>query len=280
MEVRAILTQPLMILAGGLFLCCLQARSDEAVLALAPDREIQRAEFRRVHFSNQPPTAILVLCPGQNGTGKDIFSDAAWREFSEANNLAIIVPGFVSDDRDLKAGKGYFEASRGSGALLLKALKTSGWEGVPLLLYGFSGGAHFAMSFSAWAPEKVLGFCAYSFGWWSHPPERLRCPALIACGQHDGIRYGSSFSYFQAGRRQGKPWAWVSLKSQAHERSADLESLVRDFFNCLLISGPSDHVTVDNVQKALVKGEPCNPIMTSILPDDSVFAAWQSLHHP
>lgn len=223
---------------------------------------------------------MLVLCPGQNGDGADLVSDEKWRTFSEANNLAILVPGFVSGDEDLKSGKGYFVASRGSGKLLLEALNKCGWSDVPLLLYGFSGGAHFTISFAAWSPGNVLGLCAYSFGWWSPPPENLRCPALIACGQFDAVRYGSSFGYFQAGRRQGKPWAWASLEAQEHDRCPKLDDFVREYFRSLLHSSIKQQVTVDNVRKSLVKGSTCDPLTTSVLPCEAVLTSWQSLHHP
>jgi len=196
---RGILVLVVVLLA----LSSLNAAGAENILKLKPAGEIRRADFRC--FSKQRPAAVLVLCPGQNGDGADFLADEKWKTFAKENNLALLVPGFVSDDADLKSGKGYFVASRGSGKMLLEALKQAGWADAPLLLYGFSGGAHFTVSFAAWSPGKVLGFCAYSFGWWVPPPGKLQCPALIACGQFDAVRYGSSFAYFQTGRRQGSP---------------------------------------------------------------------------
>ena len=250
------------------------------VLLLRPADEIARAEFRHAKFSNKAPKAVLVLCPGQNGDGAEFLADEKWKAFAKANNLAIMIPGFVSDDEALKSGRGYFVASHGSGKMLIEALKKCGWADVPLLLYGFSGGAHFTTSFAAWSPTKVLGFCAYSFGWWSPPAENLRCPALVACGQFDAARYGSSFSYFQAGRRTGKPWAWASIEAQEHDRCPKLDAFVREYFGSLLHSPVKDQVTVDNVRRTLVKGSACDSLTTSVLPCEAVLASWQSLHHP
>ena len=125
------------------------------------------------------------------------------------------------------------EASRESGAPTT-AIATTGLGDLPVYLYGFSGGAHFARSFAAWRPERVAGFCAYSFAWWQPPPEELRSPAVIVCGQADGTRYGASQAYFQAGRKQGKPWTWVSLEGLGHEPSGELDEFVRGYFAAVM----------------------------------------------
>ena len=121
----------------------------------------------------------LVLCPGQNGSSEEMVQNVIWQKFAEREALALVGFRFVSLDKDLQNGRGYFQAARGSGLLLEAGLKRAGLEGVPLLLYGFSGGAHFAMSFAAWKPDRVRAFCAYSFAWWDQPPKKLNCPALI-----------------------------------------------------------------------------------------------------
>lgn len=266
--------------AGLLLAQSLYAGGTEKVLKLTPAGDIQRVEFRCLSFSNRPPSAVLVLCPGQNGDGAEFLTGEEWKTFAKTNNLALLIPGFVSGDEELKAGRGYFVASRGSGKMLLEALELAGWSDVPLLLYGFSGGAHFTVSFSAWSPGNVLGFCAYSFGWWSPPPANLQCPAIIACGQFDAARYGSSFAYFQAGRRQGSPWAWASIEGQEHDPCPRLENFVREYFRSLLDPQVGAQVTVDNVRKTLLKGSACDPLTTSVLPCEAVLASWQSLHHP
>lgn len=256
----------------------LHASVEDRVFSGKPGGEIQRAHFRCLTFSQERPKAVLVLCPGQNGDGAIFFADDKWKSFAKAGNLALLIPCFVSDDEDLKSGRGYFVASRGSGKMLENALKQAGWGDLPLLLYGFSGGAHFTMSFADWAPKRILGFCSYSFGWWKPPPGDLHCPALIACGQYDGVRYGASFAYFQSGRRQGKPWSWVSLEGQEHEHSEKLDSFVRIYFQSLLGKGSKGRVTVDNVRKTPVTGG--DPLMTSVLPSGKLVEPWRAIHHP
>jgi hypothetical protein len=178
----------------------------------------------------------------------------------------------------LRSGKGYFVAERGSGKVLVDGLERRGAGDLPIYLYGFSGGAHFAMSFASWAPERVAGFCAYSFGWSSPPSETLRCPALIVCGEHDGQRYGSTLTYFQEGRRQGKPWVWVSLGKKDHSTSKELDQFVRKYFACLLRQdGPP--ILVDNYTKKVVKGDP-KDIRFSVLPSAGLLEEWKRIHHP
>lgn len=251
----------------------------DEVIAFAPDREILESSFRVESFSEKP-RAVLVLCAGQNGDGREFVANAQWRDFCRRSGLALVVPHFVSADADLLAGRGYFRAERGSGACLLRAVEQAGWGELPLLVYGFSGGAHFAMSFAAFAPERVAAFCAYSFAWWSEPPRELNCPALIACGQFDGRRYGASFAYFQDGRRDGKPWAWVSVEGIDHAPSPELEAFVRGFFEAALRARSSDRVAVDNIRETVLEERASEGLTTSILPSEKIFASWREVHHP
>jgi len=244
------------------------------------DNEILIAEINVAFKPSHQPKAILVLSPGQNGSGEEFLRDPLWLKFAETRDLVVLVPHFVSRDDALRAGRGYFVAARGSGSILLDFVDTHGWAKIPILLYGFSGGAHFAMSFAAWAPERVLGFCAYSFAWWTPPPDDLRCPALIACGQFDGARFGSSFAYFQAGRRQGKPWTWVSLEDQGHSRNLKFEEFVMTYFAGILSSPPSSTVAVDNVSETIRREGSANDLTTSILPNSLLLSEWQAIHHP
>ena len=223
-------------------------------------------------------TASLVICPGQNGSSKGTITSKEWTHYAEQQHLALIGYDFESPDGLLLEGRGYFVAERGSGKALLDGLKHHGAEDLPIYLYGFSGGAHFAMSFTAWSPEKVAGFCAYSFGWSSPPPERLRCPALIVCGEHDGQRYGSTLTYFQDGRRQGKPWVWVSLGQKDHSTSKELDQFVRKYFTSLIRhEGPP--ILVDNYTKKVVKGD-SKDIRFSVLPSAGLLEEWRRIHHP
>ncbi len=251
--------------------------SQGAVL-LPPSDEILRADFRVIAWTDQKPRAVLVLCPGQNGDGKEYLSDPAWRDFVRKERFAIVIPAFASSDWDLMDRKGYFEASRGSGEMLLGVLESAGWSGLPIFLYGFSGGAHFAMTFAASFPQRVRAFCAYSFAWWSPPPDSLKCPALIACGESDAVRHGSALAYFQSGRSAGKPWTWIALPGQEHDTSPMLESFAREFISAALHNSPESRVEVDNATGAVVKGRAWNPIFTSVLPSATLREHWWRLH--
>ena len=287
-----------MTLRLGWFLVVFSVRSFAAeveTIVLPAKGEISRAEVlvwrgEKTDGGGAPPLpakrGVLVLCPGQNGSSEGMLRSKVWQDFAEREALALVGFHFVSSDEDLKNGRGYFVAARGSGELLEAGLKKAGFGSVPLLLYGFSGGAHFAMSFAAWRPERVAGFCAYSFAWWSPPPEKLRCPALIVCGQADGTRYGATLSYFQAGRRQGKPWAWVSLKETPHAPSAELDEFVQEYFSCVMNftkvnegNKESRSETMDNMTEKVVKGR-ADDVSCSVLPCADLWSKWKEIHHP
>ena len=257
-------------LLQGIAMCC-------AIGCLHATEELSKSDV----FSNrlgEHPSAVLLLCPGQNESSKEMIRQKEWILYEGENGLALAGYHFESPDELLRSGKGYFVAEKGSGKALLDGLKHHGAEDLPIYLYGFSGGAHFAMSFAAWAPEKVAGFCAYSFGWSSPPPERLRCPALIVCGEHDGQRYGSTLTYFQDGRRQGKPWVWVSLGQKDHSTSKELDQFVRKYFTSL-IRHEGTPILVDNYTKKVVKGDP-KDIHFSVLPSAGLLEEWRRIHHP
>ncbi|HLP80470.1 MAG TPA: hypothetical protein VK141_00585 [Nitrosomonas sp.] len=274
-------------LAWGLLYLFPLARAEEIQhVILKPTPEISQAELHVLRDLNGVSyQGVLILCPGQNESSRDIIRDPVWQKFAARERLALVGYNFVSPDEDLKNGRGYFVADRGSGEMLEQGLHEAGLGELPLFLYGFSGGAHFAMSFAAWKPEKIAAFCAYSFSWWQTPPENLAAPAVIVCGQSDGQRYGSSLAYFQAGRRQGKPWAWVSLKDQNHQPSRELDVFVRKYFAAIRnLSKVSNYfepkVGVDNMTERKTKDNFEKDIGVSVLPCASLLPEWRNLHHP
>ena len=109
---------------------------------------------------------VLVLVPGCNGDGRTFLDDKGWVRFAEKNRLALVGVTFSSPLKILKARRGYYEASRGSGRVLLSLLEEAGFAGAPLFMFGFSGGAHFVSSFVEEYPERVLAWCAHSAAWW------------------------------------------------------------------------------------------------------------------
>lgn len=226
------------------------------------------------------PVGALVLCPGQNCSSREQLDLPAWREFARRERLVLVGICFQSADSDLKSGRGYYMAGRGSGTLLEEGLRRAGLEEVPLLLYGFSGGAHFARSFASFRPDRVMAFCAYSFAWSSPPASDLKCPALIVCGEADGTRYGSTVEYFQSGRSMGMPWTWVSLEETSHRPHAGLDDFVRTYFSAILAESPKNEIRVDNMTECVVTNRADNDVATSVLPSEALLEAWKEIHHP
>ena len=90
---------------------------------------------------------VLILVPGCNGDGRNFLSEKRWVEFATRNRLALVGVSFKSPTDLLKDRKGYYDVSRGSGRALLSLLEKAGLTGRPLLMFGFSGGAHCVSSF-------------------------------------------------------------------------------------------------------------------------------------
>ncbi len=262
-------------------------------VSLRPATDMQRADLFAWKPSQQPK-AVLVLCPGCNGSGEGLIRQRVWQEFAKKHRLGLMGLSFASDVSLLTSGRGYYYASQGSGGLLLDGIRKIYGRETPLLLYGFSGGAHFTSRFVEWKPEQVIAWCAYSAGWWS-PPSRDRDepkqakknpPGIVACGDYDE-RYGASLIYFKQGRALGKPWLWISLPKIGHSVPQQLEEFVREYFTEILkFNGPlnpkKDGIWLDIDQKT--EAEPDTviqmPSVTAWLPDKKLLHGWTNIHEP
>lgn len=243
-------------------------------------RELDRAEVYS-YKAERTPQAVLVLCPGFNGNGKGLISDAVWQQFARENNLGLMGISFASPVGILKSGGGYYIASKGSGQVLLDAIKKAYGRPLPILIYGFSGGAHFTSRFVEWKPEQVIGWCAYSAAWWDEPlPARVTPPGIVACGEEDSSRYGSSMMYFKQGRAVGKPWLWISLPSTGHTASAALDGFVRRYFRAVLSKSKGGWVDVDREISLAPAEVQRYPSLTGWLPDVALLGHWQRIHEP
>jgi len=253
----------------------------EISLPLVPG--LQRADIYVLQLTEHP-VAVLVLSPGFNGDGKQWIENRVWQQFAEQRNLALVGLSFASDGNLLQKGQGYYYPSQGSGQLLLDGIDQAFHQSLPLLLYGFSGGAHFTSGFATWKPERVLGWCAYSAEWWEKPAAGDSSPpGLVICGDEDE-RYGASLLYFKQGRALGKPWLWLSVAQNGHSIATPAENFVRDYFAALLDSeGPTNRgqwVDIDLKTKAEPALIADQPTLTGWLPQTSLLSDWQAIHRP
>jgi hypothetical protein len=261
---------------------CVCADEEIGILSLPLSKDINRADL---YFAKvvQKPKAVLVLSPGCNGNGKYLLEDPDWRRFAETHSLSIIGLSFASDEEKLRNGRGYYYPEKGSGRLLLDGIsKLFGGE-MPILLYGFSGGAHFTSRFVEWKPERVISWCAYSAGWWDEPRQSsVMPPGIVACGEDDE-RLGSALSYFKQGRKLGKPWLWLGIPNNGHSPNKDVEKFVREYFSsillehCLASSSPVG-VMVD-IDKRDVASKDVLPFVsvTGWIPDVRLVSIWKTL---
>lgn len=208
-------------------------------VSLKPISHMTRADLFFLK-TDWEPSAVIILSPGYNGNGKEFLYDRHWYEFAKHYRLGIVGLSFASQEIDLHNGKGYYYVKNGSGELLLEGLRHIYGQDLPLLLYGFSGGAHFTARLAEWQPSRIIAWCAYSAGWWDEPlPMENPPPGIIACGDNDS-RWSPSFEYYQKGRKLERPWLWVSIKDGQHEMSPELEAFVRNCFATFLESSSYD----------------------------------------
>lgn len=239
-----------------------------------------RAELQYIR-SPRTPRAVIVLCPGHNGSAEGFFSDSKWLNFARKNALGLVGLSFASPLESLHDEAGYYYASKGSGEKLLEGIRKIYGRNLPLLLYGISGGAHFTSRFQQWKPDQVIAWCAYSAGWWDQPkPSAVESPGIVACGDEDS-RYGASMMYFKQGRAAGGRWLWISLARTGHAQSPALEGFVRDYFESILNSTLRDGVWVDvDHKETLESPSDIPPALSAWLPSQSLLDSWCRVHSP
>lgn len=245
-----------------------------------PTSEISRLKIHVMRVVAKPK-AVLILSPGVNGDGRGFVESIVWQEFCQKNELGLVGLSFASATKDLTSisGRGYYHVSRESGNLLLDMVDEAFPGDLPLILYGFSGGAHFSSRFAEWKPERVKAWCAYSAAWWDKP-QKSECmpPGLVVCGDEDASRYGPSLIYFKQGRALGKPWLWISVPKNAHSVSVPIDKFVRSYFASILAGSAGMWVDIDMKTETDVSKTP--PSLTAWLPDRKLLNDWSTLHEP
>jgi len=229
------------------------------------------------------PRAVVVLCPGMNECGRDLILSPQWQEYAHDQHLALAGISFASPEALLKAGGGYYRASQGSGQLLLDGIdRVFQPQPLPLLIYGFSGGAHFTSSFVQWAPDRVVAWCADAAGWWEPPQGSADGPpGIVACGEADD-RYGASLQYFIQGRALRKRWTWVSLRGVGHQANPALDDFARLYFAAVVTPRAlaPEWLDIDLKTPVTTAEMKSHPTLACWLPDRKTARAWIELHQP
>lgn len=272
--------------AGFIFflLACHSQAEEPALIGLKPVSGMTRADLYYIK-TVQSPRAVLALCPGCNGNGKGLVSDPVWQAFAKKQNLGLVGLSFASELKDLYNGKGYYYPHNGSGKILLNGIYKLFNRKLPLILYGFSGGAHFTSRFVEWKPERVIAWCAYSAGWWDKPKTAdIMPPGIVACGEEDE-RLGASFIYFKEGRALGKPWLWIGIPHNSHSPHRKVETFARDYFEAILenqgkIDPTKTGLWVDIDKQSAAESWVIReyPSVTAWLPDVELLDSWRLLN--
>lgn len=244
-------------------------------------KQIQRADIYYIP-SKEDVRAVLVLCPGDNGNGKLLLERREWRDYARTNHLGLLGVSFASDPADLHDNRGYYRVETGPGSFVIEAAKQAYGSDKGLLLYGFSGGAHFTSNFMNWQQGHVIAWCAYSAAWWDVPTKlgEHSPPGIVACGELDEVRKDESFAFFKKGRLNGQKVTWVCLKDTGHELSPTLEHFVRDYFIQVIYASPTQPglwYDVDRLQPVDSDTVHRWPSLCVWLPSESLAQEWVHL---
>lgn len=244
---------------------------------------MNRADLYYQPFST-PPKVILILCPGVNGNGKKLLYSEKWKEFALQHDLGLVAISFASSYDDIREQKSYYRADLHSGEIVKNAIKYIYGNNVKLLLYGFSGGAHFVSKFADTYPDNIIAWVAYSAMWKDKPNSSItNSHGLVICGEND-IRLGASLTYFQQGRALKKPWLWLCIPKNNHHPDKKGENFIRLFFKEFIkhkvISLKNKGLYVDINDKTLVNKEFYYKSLTSTawLINKAVYIEWRKFY--
>lgn len=262
----------------GIILCfvCPFAHAEIGTLVMNPAADMERAD---VSYLKPPgnPKAVLVLCPGANGDGRGMIQEREWQDFANREHLGLMGIHFQSPGDLLSMCQGYYQASNGSGEVLLKSIRRIYGRDLSILIYGFSGGAHFTTRFVAWSPERILGWCALGAGVLDQPmPARNNPPGIMACGEND-TRLGGALVFFKQGRAVQKPWLWIEVPKTGHATSTNLDIFIRAYFKSLLHypSGTGAWVDIDLMKEISREEAQRTPSLSGWLPERELFKSWE-----
>lgn len=242
-----------------------------------PARDITRSD---IWFCDTTPfpKAVLLICPGMNGSAESFVRDATWQQFAKDNDLALAGLSFASPSEDLFAERGYTYPEQGSGKLILDAIKTKYGKELPLILYGFSSGALFTELFVNWKPTKVITWCAHATG--RYEPNPKPWPAgIVSCGEGDSQRFGAALTHFKKGRATKSPILWIGLKNTGHEWPERLHVFVRNYFTEVLKDGKTDTWVDIDIRKTI--SDAASRRQTALsgwLPSKDLFEEWRILN--
>lgn len=111
-------------------------------------------------------------CPWNEYRRGVLPEGSPWMDFAKRNNLGVIALNYSSSEEDLYQNrKGYYWLEQGSRQVLLNEIKRVYGKDLPIVLYGFSGGAQFVSRFVDWRPDRIIAWCAYSAQFWDYPPK-------------------------------------------------------------------------------------------------------------
>ena len=272
---------PLVLLLNGLLSAI---RADVVHLDLPPAEGVTSAAFDCL--SDVPAKSakgLLILVPGANGNGAAMLAEPAWADFARANGLMLGALSFTSDSELLTAGDGYYDTAKASGRIAVEAIRKAGADGLPVYLYGFSGGAHFTASFVENFPERIAGWCAASFGERQQNPVNAALsagrapPGILACGSDDP-RIGKMIAHFHRGRELGRRWTWIEVPGLAHARHPALEDFVRAWFAARVKApkAPGIWVDISSAEDASHSADTAKTLL-AWLPDADLRPRWAAL---
>ncbi len=162
----------------------------------------------------------------------------------------------------------YYYAGNGSGEALLKLLDTRYPTQPPLLLFGFSGGGHFASRFQELRSDRVKAWAVTGVNWWDEPPEGAPedfPPGIVMTGELEP-NLPRTIQAFQKRNAMGFHVLWCGFKDTEHTMPYHALPLVQEFFEAILENATPDWQRVA-----------CGEDDAGQVPSPAVREAWEKL---
>lgn len=189
---------------------------------------------------------LCVVLHPDGSNGRTIVRDREWRELAHAYDAALMAVSIVPSNDMTKT---WFDASKGSGSGLLKAVskiaqksRRPDLETAPLLVVGVCAAGQFSYEFTAFRPDRTMGFV--TIGGAKHRVEiaasAAKIPSLLIITPDRGIDATANLEALSTlGQLYRAPWHRGSGLISVYD-SGGVDQMVTSFVRELLAKQASN----------------------------------------
>jgi predicted esterase len=177
-------------------------------------------------------TNALVAVPSLSGKGEH-FVNAAMKKFADKENMAIISPSFVWDQKNWNSRTSYQYPGAWSGDALTEIInKVNQMHGIrisKLYLYGFSAGAQFSLRFTLLKPFMTVACAAHGSGGTVIPDYSVSAKFFVSIGEADTSRIPKAEAFISQAQSLGIDVTYRQYPGGHSQHATQIQDSLRFF---------------------------------------------------